>query len=229
MTRPPMVTAGRSSGGNEQLTDTPVPGVFRRAVASLDEVTSRPEIVLEPLTAPRRLAPFAHALSATVYSPDGDEIGSGRLVLLHDPDGVEAWDGTLRIVVFLTCELESEVATDPLLPEVAWSWLVEALDAVPTEHIGAEPQPGDGAAPGVIPEAGYTALGGTVTCTTSTRFGDISGPVHADDLEMRASWTPRSPDCAPHLGAFVELLTTATGLPPEGVASIRVAHRPNAQ
>lgn len=220
MTRPPMVSAGRSTDGDEH-TDAPVPGVFRRAVASLGEITPRAEIVLEPLTAPRRLAPFAHALSAAVYSPDGDEIGSGRLVLLHDPDGVEAWDGTLRIVVFLTCELESEVASDPLLPEVAWSWLVEALDQGPGSDGGADR--------GTATESGYTALGGTVTCTTSTRFGDISGPVHADDLEMRASWTPRSPECGSHLAAFLELLTTATGLPPEGVASIRVAHRPNAQ
>ena len=41
---------------------------------------------------------------------------------------------------------------DPLLPEVAWSWLVDAL-ADRSEHV--------------------TALGGTVTATTSVRYGDI--------------------------------------------------------
>ncbi|MDQ6656648.1 MAG: DUF3000 domain-containing protein [Actinomycetota bacterium] len=183
----------------------PIPGEFLLAVAGLDSVVPRREIQLEPLPAPARLAPYSHAIAANVYSPSDDEIGSGRLVLLHDPEGVEAWAGTLRVVIFATCELEPELAGDPLLPEVAWSWLVEALAA--TEH---------------------TALGGTVTATSSARFGDISGPQHADDLEIRASWTPSSADTAPHVSAFLQLLSTATGLPPEGVSAIRVGRRSNA-
>jgi hypothetical protein len=182
-----------------------VPGEFLLAVEGLSAVTPRREIVLGSLPAPARLAPHSHAVSATVYSAADQEVGSGRLVLLHDPDGVDAWDGTLRVVIFATCELESEVARDPLLPEVAWSWLVESLSA--TDH---------------------TALGGTVTATASTRFGDISGPQHADDLEIRASWTPRTADTAQHLRAFLKLLSTAAGLPPEGVSTIRGNFRSNA-
>lgn len=181
------------------------PDEFVRAVEGLSRVAPRREIVLGALPAPARLAPHSHAISASVYSADDDEVGSGRLVLLHDPEGVQAWDGTLRVVVFATCELEAELACDPLLPEVAWSWLVDALSG--TDH---------------------TALGGTVTATASTRFGDISGPQHADDLEIRASWTPLTPDTAAHLEAFLDLLSTAAGLPPEGISPIRGNFRTNA-
>lgn len=180
------------------------PGLFQRAVAELS-VPTRPEIELSVLPAPARLAPFSHAIGATVHDADGTEIGTGRLVLLHDPDGVEAWAGDLRLVAFLSCEVEPEVARDPLLPEVAWSWLTEALE-----------------------DTEFTALGGTVTATASTRFGDISGPDHADDLELRASWTPLTAETGPHLRAFLAVLETATGLPPVGVTAIRVIERPNA-
>ncbi len=180
---------------------TSVPPEFRRAIAGLQEARIRPGIELGPLPAPGRLAPFTHAVSATVPSPDGQaELASGRLILLHDPDGVAAWDGTLRIVIFATCEVENEIAGDPLLPEVAWSWLTESLG-------------GSGAR--------YTALGGTVTATASIRFGDISGPGRTDDLEIRASWTATVPDTSRHLQAFVDLLAVAAGLPPEGVSAIR--------
>ena len=121
------------------------------------------------------------------------------MILLFDPDGVDAWGGSLRIVVFATCELDTEIAQDPLLPEVAWSWLTESLD-------------GSG--------AGYSALGGTVTATSSTRFGDIAGPQRADDLEMRASWTADE-NTDLHLQAFAGFLAAAAGLPPEGVTLLQ--------
>jgi len=176
------------------------PAEFRRAVARLDDARLRSEVEIGPLPAPGRLAPWSHALSATLYPAGGDdETASGRMILLYDPDGVDAWGGSLRIVVFATCELEAEVAQDPLLPEVAWSWLTESLDAS---------------------GAGYTALGGTVTATSSTRFGDIAGPQRADDLEMRASWTADSKTDL-HLQAFAGFLAVAAGLPPEGVTLLQ--------
>ena len=97
---------------------------------------------------------------------EGDAFG--RLILLHDPEGAEAWDGTMRLVAYIQADLDSSEAVDPLLPEVAWSWLVDALESR-AEHV--------------------TALGGTVTATTSVRYGDISGPPRAHQLELRASWT----------------------------------------
>src|SRR5215216_1971259 len=102
---------------------TVLPETFARAVAGLRAVTPRPEIELEEVPAPQRLAPYAHALGAAVvrhpHQPD-EEAATGRLILLHDPAGHEAWDGTLRLVTYVTAELEAELAADPLLPGVGW-------------------------------------------------------------------------------------------------------------
>ncbi len=184
---------------------TVLPESFARAVAALRTVTPRAEIVLEDLSAPQRLAPYAHAIGGTV-SRDGEEVATGRLVLLHDPEGHEAWAGTMRLVTYVTAELEIDLATDPLLPAVGWSWLTDALEG----H-----------------EARYTAIGGTVTQTTSTRFGDLAGPPTTADLEIRASWTPLDDDLAAHLGAWCALLASTAGLPPPGVTALsdRLSHR----
>lgn len=135
-------------------------------------------------------------MAADVRGPDGAELATGRLVLLYDPEGAEAWDGVLRLVAFASAELASDMAGDPLLPEVGWSWLTGAL----AER-----------------GAAYLAAGGTVTQTTSTRFGDLHGPRTSIALELRGSWTARTPELGPHLLAYVDLLCTAAGLPPEGV------------
>lgn len=174
------------------------PAVFTRAVAVLDGIRSRPEIRLGPVQPPRRLAPWAHALGAQV-GDDEHELVTARLVLLHDPDSRQAWNGVLRLVVYLRAELETEIAGDPLLPGVGWSWLTEALD-----DAGAE----------------TTALGGTVTQTSSARFGDITGPERTDEVELRASWTPLGDDLSGHAAAFCELVAVAAGLPPLGVSTL---------
>jgi hypothetical protein len=120
-------------------------------------------------------------------------------VLLHDPDGHEAWDGVLRLVAYASADMDDDIGNDPMLPAVGWSWLTSALDER---------------------QAAYRAAGGTVTQTTSTRFGDIHGPRTTVAMELRASWTADSADLAPHLRAFVDLLCTAAGLPPEGVIAL---------
>ena len=176
------------------------PAVFRSALEQIDALRPRDEIEIGPLPAPAKLAPFSHALSATVLGQgDEPEPASGRFILLHDPNGLSAWDGTLRIVIFLTAEIDPELARDSLLAEVAWSWLDECLGGRNAE---------------------YSALGGTITATSSTRFGDIVGPSRSDDLEIRASWTPQSESVGAHAGAFFDLLALAAGLPPEGVSAI---------
>jgi len=181
-------------------TKASAPAEFLAMIEGLRSVQLRAELELSELPAPQRLAPWSHAVAATVHAPDtDDEIGSGRLVVLHDPEGVESWNGTMRFVVFATCDIDGEIARDPLLPEVAWSWLTDALD-----ESGAE----------------YTALGGTVTATSSVRFGDISGSDRNDDVEIRASWTALEGSSARHLAAFAGLLAVAAGLPPEGVSTI---------
>ncbi|MEV6815056.1 DUF3000 domain-containing protein [Micromonospora craterilacus] len=175
-----------------------LPDTFARAVAGLRSAAPRPEIVLEEVGAPQRLAPYSFALSASVLR-DGEEMTTGRLILLHDPAGHEAWQGTLRLVTYVTAELEVDLAADPLLPGVGWTWLTDALDA----H-----------------DAGHRAIGGTITQTTSTRFGELAGPPAAGDIEIRASWTPTGLDLTPHLYAWCALLASTAGLPPPGVTAL---------
>ncbi|HEX6969279.1 MAG TPA: DUF3000 domain-containing protein [Micromonosporaceae bacterium] len=177
---------------------TVLPDAFARAVSGLRTAAPREEIRLEDVKPPQRLAPYAFARGATV-ARDGTEVAVGRLVLLYDPAGHEAWQGDLRLVTYVTADLETELAADPLLPAVGWSWLTDALD---TE------------------EASYVAIGGTVTQTTSTRFGDLAGPPASGDIEIRASWTPRGYDLRPHLLAWCALLASAAGLPPPGVTAL---------
>ncbi|MGH8921969.1 MAG: DUF3000 domain-containing protein [Actinomycetes bacterium] len=174
------------------------PEIFRRAVVSLNTVRPRPEIQFEPIPAPKRLAPWTYAWGLELPGA-GHASATGRLVLLHDPDGPEAWAGTLRLVGFVRVELDAEFAGDPLLPAVGWSWLADALGSFGAEH---------------------TALGGTVTQTSSARFGTITGPERADDLELRASWTPVGDCLAAHGQAFCALMATAAGLPPVGVVAL---------
>ncbi len=179
------------------------PDEFRLAVTQLRAARLRPEVLCEQMPAPQRIAPYASALSADV-TVDGDDVGTGRIVLLHDPAGNDAWQGTFRCVAYARAEIDPEMANDPVLGEVGWSWLVEAL----TSH-----------------HAAYVSPSGTVTKVSSESFGEMSDEEPTAQLEIRASWTPvtlgTAPlDLGPHVEAWGELLCTASGLPPvpEGVA-----------
>ena len=175
---------------------TPSPEEFRVAVEQMRAARLRPEILCEEMPAPQRIAPFASALSADV-TVNGTDVGTGRIVLLHDPAGNDAWEGTFRCVAYARAEIDPEMVIDPLLAEVGWSWLTEALNA----H-GAE----------------YTAPSGTVTKVASESFGSMSSEDATAQLEIRASWTP-SGDITAHVEAWGELICAAAGLPPvpEGV------------
>ena len=176
-----------------------MPEEFRAAVAQLRTARLRPEILCEEMPAPQRIAPYASALSADVTIA-GEDIGTGRLVLLHDPAGNDAWAGTFRCVAYARTEIDPELVDDPLLAEVAWTWLAEALEA----H-------------GAV----FAAPSGTVTKVASESFGSMADEPPTAQVEIRASWTPVG-DVAPHVEAWGELLCTAAGLPPvpEGVVSM---------
>jgi DUF3000 family protein len=193
---------------------TAYPDEFRVAVAQLRAARLRPEVFCEEMPAPQRIAPFASALSADV-TVEGEDVGTGRIVLLHDPAGNDAWEGTFRCVAYARAEIDPEMANDPMLAEVGWSWLTEALAA----H-----------------GARYVAPSGTVTKVSSESFGGMADEAPSAQLEIRASWTPVAAepalpggprvaallDLSPHAEAWGELLCTASGLPPvpDGVAPI---------
>ena len=180
---------------------------FERIAAAVGSVETRPEVSLDQVPAPSRLASFGVALSAEVLADD-EELGSGRFVLLHEPGGHEAWDGDYRCVAFVRASVERDLADDPMLPAVGWSWLSEAIEA-------------HGAA--------LRALGGTVTAVTNESFGTMADQPGGADIEIRASWTPvlgeaheAAVDVRAHVRAWLDLMCTAAGLTPlpDGVVAL---------
>ncbi len=177
------------------------------AVETLLTMPWRPELTVEEIPAPGKIAPFAVAVSADIASA-GDDLGMGRLVLLYDPAGNPSWDGDFRCVAFCRALADAEMVTDPLLLDVGWSWLQESLDR---SH------------------ARYLAPSGTVTAAASRSFGGIADEPARAELELRVSWTPQiadRTDVTAHLLSWSELLCLAAGLPPlpDGVIPIQL-HR----
>lgn len=180
----------------------PGPGLFDGAVSALRSLVWRSELQVEEIPAPQRIAPHACAIAADVIVADA-ELGNGRLVLLHDPQGNPAWDGDFRCVTFARAAVDPDMVTDPLLAQVGWSWLTDSLAA----H-----------------EANYTAPSGTVTAVASASFGSMADEADKAEVEIRASWTPQidaGENIVPHILAWQDLLCMVAGLPllPEGVVA----------
>ncbi len=202
--------AGRGDSARPHGTGSGDP-VFDAAVAALEAgrdavAAARDDLELESWPAPKRLAPHAIALAATAYR-DGEEAGEGKLMLLYDPAGQDGWTGTFRIVAQVHAEVEEEMAADPLLGEVGWSWLTDALD---------------------LHAPGYAAPSGTVTRVITEGYGAKSDDPPATGFELRASWCPDvgadGVDLADEIGgavaAWCELLASAAGLPAQGTVAI---------
>lgn len=153
--------------------------------------TVRPEVTVDEIPAPQRIAPYAHALGGDVVVA-GEDVGTGRFILLHDPAGNEAWQGDFRCVTFARADVEHEMAADPALASVGWSWLVEALETHGGTHVAAS---------------------GSVTVVSTETFGEMAGDGSTAQVEIRASWTPTS-DLGGHASAWTDLLCTLAGLPP---------------
>ena len=68
----------------------------------------------------------------------------------------------------------------------------------------------------------YRAAGGTATRVLSESFGTLVGPADSIDIELRASWTPATPDITAHLEAWSDMVCAFAGLPPlpEGVTPL---------
>lgn len=196
------------------------PPEFLAALGSVRRARCRPELVLQEIPAPLRLAPFSVALGAevperglvrkeSVHGPvaagladfPGSELATGRFILLHNPAGSDVWDSNFRIVTYIRAHLEPDMGNDVLLGSVAWTWLVEALRG----H-----------------DAGYRMAGGTATRILSESFGTLTDHGDTIDIELRASWTPADNQLASHLEAWSDTLCTFAGLPPlpDGVTSL---------
>jgi hypothetical protein len=172
------------------------PAQFAAALDAIRSSSPRPELVVTEISAPGNLAPYAVALSADVtpvrHGSDSD-FGTGRFILLYDPDEPESWGGPFRVVCFAQAPLETDIGVDPFLAEVAWAWLVDALDAR---------------------GANYTAASGTATKILSSGFGELASQGDGAQIELRASWSPLDNDLAAHVEGWGELLCMLAGLPP---------------
>jgi hypothetical protein len=156
----------------------------------------------------RRSAPSGLSLAGADASPP-QAPAYGEAVRSPEPEPVPQ-DFTSVVDALLSAGharagLDPEMITDPMLPEVTWSWLEEAL----AER-----------------EAGFSALAGTVTTTASARFGQLREEDDTCEVELRCSWSPEwSTDdpasIASHLEALCDLMTMMAGEPPSnGVVSL---------
>lgn len=171
---------------------------FEQLIAPILALKPRGEILLETVPAPQKLAPHALAMTADVL----EDAATGRFILLHDPAGQEGWGGQWRCVTFTRSAIDLEMASDPLLPEIGWTWLLEALKKNNCE---------------------FSAPSGTVTRVASASFGALEDREEDSEMEIRASWTPTDGEnLLSHVNAWLELLAMAAGLEPipQGVSSI---------
>ena len=250
--RPAGGTDGTGGGGGSLGTGTPGTGAlgagtsgneaggsaaaFRSAINDLEAGLERqrglrPELTFEREPAPRKLAPYAASVAVTVHGEDVDvDVGWGRFVLLYDPAGQRGWGGPFRVIAHIRVDLEPEIAADPLIGEVGWSWLTEALDAR---------------------AVGYQQTSGTVTRVVTEGFGAKQDEPTTTEFELRASWSPACqwpgtgrpgtgrPGTADggqpgagqpaelgldgHIAAWCDALCAAAGLPPlaAGVSALR--------
>jgi hypothetical protein len=180
-----------------------IPDPFGVVEAEIAAMRWRPELAVETLPAPVKLAPFAAAVGAEVELA-GQELGNGRLVVLHDPAGQEAWGGDFRCVGYAHADTDHELVADPCLADVGWDWL---LDALAQER------------------AAYANPSGTVTAISSKSFGSMKDDPQRCEVELRASWTPlldRGRGITAHLRAWSQLLCQIAGLPPtaDGVIAL---------
>jgi hypothetical protein len=175
--------------------------VWQVALDSLQSPALRPEFTLEEVPAPQRLAPHSIALAVEAVDGDDEELAVGRFIVLHDPEGQETWDGTFRVVSFVRAPIESDVVTDDLFDEVAWSWLTDALTDA---------------------GAAFHNVSGTVTRTVSRSFAGLEDRSTETDLEIRASWSPDTEDLSMHMKAWLALIEKSSGLTPlpEGVTAL---------
>jgi hypothetical protein len=203
---------------------------FDDFIIQMRALDTRAELELEEIPAPTKLAPLAFAIAADLpMSEDfllasdssagsagldsSEDLGdsedledeayvTGRFVLLADPNYHQAWQGEFRAVTFVRAPIDAQMAADPMLNDVGWNWMEDAL-----ESSGAR----------------FTALSGTVTRVASTSYGKLAPKPDQSEIEIRGSWTPVDGQALiDHAKAWIRLLEMVAGTVPlpEGVSSL---------
>jgi hypothetical protein len=112
------------------------------------------------------------------------------------------------VVIQVHAEVEEEMATDPLLGEVGWSWLTDALD---------------------LHAPGYLAPSGTVTRVITEGYGSKEEEPPSTAFELRASWCPADDEIFDEIRgavlAWSDVLAAAAGLPAQPPGTVALGRR----
>jgi hypothetical protein len=160
------------------------------------------EVSVHEIDAPTGLAPGSLAFSANVVAGSGHlDRGTGRLIILDDPEEPVAWGGRTRAIVFAQSPLEVDLGRDEMYSAATWAMLLDELRDASASH---------------------THSAGTVTRVVSTGFGELESQGRGTQIEVRASWSPTSWDVRPHVEAWARFVARLAGFPPqpEGVTNI---------
>jgi hypothetical protein len=191
-----------------------IPQYFDDFTHQISLIPIRSEVIMEEVPPPSKLAPHAYAITAEIPSQPFDDSGdgsfddtddylaTGRFVLLADPQYKEAWQGEFRAVTFVRAPIDDEMAADPLLNDVGWSWLKDSLESN---------------------EAHAIAMSGTVTRVASKSFGQLAPQPDQSEIEIRGSWTPTDgSSLVNHAKAWLALLEMVAGIVPlpDGVTAL---------
>ncbi len=194
-----------------------LPAEFAAATKQLGSVKLRSELNYREIPTPTHAVKHAYALGAALKTKNSDahedhdfldnSAGSGRLILLYDPEMAHNWGNHFRFVCYAHANIEPEMGEDPLLLDVSWSWLIDSL-----QLFGAD----------------FTAVAGTATKTLSTGYGALAGDQNGSQVQLRASWTPGDYNIAAHAKAWGQLICLLGGLSfDEGIPTISSHSRGN--
>ncbi len=176
---------------------------FLAAVDAIRSAEVREEIHLKQIEEPDKLATHAIAFTAHIIEDLATpaDAGTGRFVLLWEPDMQESWGSRFRVVCFAKSPLETNIGADELGSDIAWAWLTDALSNR---------------------NAAYANAAGTATRIISSGYGSLSTQADHAELEVRASWSPQSYEIGQHLEAWQDLVCIMSGFAhlPQGVSSI---------
>lgn len=178
-------------------------GFFESLVESARSAALPQEVVVHEIDAPQGLAPHAIAFSADVVAGTGHlDRGTGRLIILDDPDEPIAWGGRSRAIVFAQSPVEVDMGTEEIFSAATWDMLLSEL-----RDSGAK----------------FDHPAGTVTRVISTGFGDLEPQGRGTQAEVRASWSPVTWDARPHVEAWARFVCQLAGFPPQpdGVSHIQ--------
>ena len=168
------------------------PAEFTDALLTLRHAAYDSHVKVSEIPAPHGIAPFSAAIRMDCGSLEDNSHsgGSGRLVILYDPQEQPGWQGRFRLVTMLSAHVDVDLVTEPLADQVCWSWFTDFLTQA---------------------DASFFQAAGSVTRSHSASFGELEKRSESAEMELRASWTPLENDLAPHAGAISRLLAMMSG------------------